>query len=82
VHHAREVHAYNYGDLPVWDLLFGTFENPAAYGTGDVGFDAPADRRYGAMLAFRDVSDSIGTRLQQTGSLARSPEGLATSSSR
>ncbi len=29
VHHQRDVHAYNYGDLPVWDMLFGTFRNPA-----------------------------------------------------
>jgi sterol desaturase/sphingolipid hydroxylase (fatty acid hydroxylase superfamily) len=64
VHHAREVHAYNYGDLPIWDILFGTFKNPAEFGTGDVGFDAPADRRYGAMLAFRDVSDGVGTKVQ------------------
>lgn len=64
VHHAREVHAYNYGDLPIWDILLGTFKNPAGYGTGEVGFDAPADGRYGAMLAFRDVSDSVGTRVQ------------------
>ena len=67
VHHAREIHAYNYGDLPLWDLLFGTFKNPAGYGAGDVGFDAPADGRYGAMLAFRDVSDSVGTKVQRGG---------------
>lgn len=64
VHHAREVHAYNYGDLPIWDLLFRTFKNPAEFGTGKVGFDAPSDRRYGAMLALRDVSDAIGTKVQ------------------
>jgi len=77
VHHAREVHAYNYGDLPLWDLLFGTFRNPAAYGTGGVGFDAPADGRYGAMLAFRDVSDAVGTRVQTSGDAATERAVLA-----
>lgn len=28
VHHARGAHCYNYGDLPIWDMLFGTFHNP------------------------------------------------------
>jgi sterol desaturase/sphingolipid hydroxylase (fatty acid hydroxylase superfamily) len=27
-HHERGVHARNYSDLPVFDLLFGTFHNP------------------------------------------------------
>ena len=72
VHHAREVHAYNYGDLPIWDILFGTFRNPSEFGTGEVGFDAPSDRRYGAMLVLRDVSDTVGTKVQ-TGERAATP---------
>jgi sterol desaturase/sphingolipid hydroxylase (fatty acid hydroxylase superfamily) len=64
VHHQHGVHAYNYGDLPIWDVLFGTFKNPRDFGTEKVGFDPPADRRYAAMLAFQDVSSSVGTRLQ------------------
>jgi sterol desaturase/sphingolipid hydroxylase (fatty acid hydroxylase superfamily) len=27
-HHERGWHRSNYSDLPLWDLLFGTFENP------------------------------------------------------
>jgi sterol desaturase/sphingolipid hydroxylase (fatty acid hydroxylase superfamily) len=80
VHHAREVHAYNYGDLPIWDVLFGTFKNPAAYGPGDVGFEAPHDRRYGAMLGFRDVSDSVGTKVQTRGH-SGTPSGALASGS-
>jgi sterol desaturase/sphingolipid hydroxylase (fatty acid hydroxylase superfamily) len=64
VHHQRDVHAYNYGDFPLWDLLFGTFRNPAEFGREEVGFDSPADVRYGAMLATRDVSEAVGTRVQ------------------
>lgn len=55
LHHRRGVHASNYGDLPWWDLLFGTFRNPPA-SEGACGFDAPADRRVGAMIAWQDVN--------------------------
>jgi sterol desaturase/sphingolipid hydroxylase (fatty acid hydroxylase superfamily) len=55
VHHRRGVHYDNYGDLPVWDMLFGTFRNPTRY-IGECGFEEPADRRMGAMLAFADVN--------------------------
>jgi sterol desaturase/sphingolipid hydroxylase (fatty acid hydroxylase superfamily) len=65
VHHQRDVHAFNYGDFPLWDLLFGTFKNPAEFGKEDVGFAEPADRRLSAMLAFRDVSGAVGTRVQK-----------------
>ena len=27
-HHERGVHARNYGDLPLFDIIFGTFHNP------------------------------------------------------
>lgn len=54
-HHRLGVHAHNYGDLPIWDLLLGTFKNPAHF-EGRNGFEAPADKRIGAMLAFIDVN--------------------------
>lgn len=66
VHHQRGVHAFNYADLPVWDMLFGSFRNPAAF-EGEVGFDAPADKKLGAMLAFADVNAPLEGR----GSLGR-----------
>ena len=55
VHHRLGVHYYNYGDIPAWDMLFGTFRNPTHY-IGEVGFEGDADRRWGAMLAFGDVN--------------------------
>ena len=55
VHHRRGVHDYNYGDLPLWDMLFGSFRNPRHF-MGDCGFETPADRHLGAMLAFADVN--------------------------
>lgn len=31
LHHGRDLHAYNYGDLSLWDQLFGTFRNPSDF---------------------------------------------------
>jgi len=57
IHHGRGIHAYNYADLPLWDMVFGTYRNPTP---GDepreAGFTDGASSRIGAMLAFRDVS--------------------------
>src|SRR4051794_11327904 len=59
--HRLGVHAGNYGDLPLWDLLFGSFRNPASF-DGECGFAAPADRRMLAMLGWRDVNvDEYGS---------------------
>jgi sterol desaturase/sphingolipid hydroxylase (fatty acid hydroxylase superfamily) len=55
-HHRMGVHASNYGDLPLWDLLLGTFRNPRHF-EGACGFEPPADRKLGAMLALRDVNE-------------------------
>lgn len=55
LHHQRDVHAWNYGDLPIWDIMLGTWRNPKDF-EGAVGFDKPATGRFGAMLAFADVN--------------------------
>jgi sterol desaturase/sphingolipid hydroxylase (fatty acid hydroxylase superfamily) len=31
LHHGRDLHAYNYGDVTLWDQLFGTFRNPPEF---------------------------------------------------
>jgi sterol desaturase/sphingolipid hydroxylase (fatty acid hydroxylase superfamily) len=54
-HHERGVHAFNYGDIPLWDIVFGTFRNPAAW-NGQAGFHDGASQRVGDMLLGRDVS--------------------------
>jgi len=58
IHHARNVHAFNYADLPLWDMVFGTFRNGPAVGTPlpRQGFYDGASARVWEMLAFRDVS--------------------------
>ena len=55
VHHQRGVHAYNYSDLPLFDLLFGTFRNPRSH-AAQQGFWDGASAQVPQMLAFRDVS--------------------------
>jgi sterol desaturase/sphingolipid hydroxylase (fatty acid hydroxylase superfamily) len=55
VHHARGVHAYNYGNLMLWDLLLGTFRNPDGFSEIQ-GFWDGASSRLGAMLLGRDVN--------------------------
>ena len=42
VHHARGVHAFNYSELPIVDMLFGTFRNPAQF-IGECGFGDERD---------------------------------------
>jgi sterol desaturase/sphingolipid hydroxylase (fatty acid hydroxylase superfamily) len=57
VHHARGVHAYNYGSFMLWDLVFRTFRNPATFADDEVaGFWDGASERWPAMLAGRDVT--------------------------
>jgi sterol desaturase/sphingolipid hydroxylase (fatty acid hydroxylase superfamily) len=57
IHHARGVHGYNYADLPLWDIVFGTFRNPAADALHPLqGFYDGASARIAEMLAFRDVA--------------------------
>lgn len=54
-HHERGVHARNYSDLPVFDLLFGTFHNPRDFAP-QAGFYHGASARIVDMLLARDVS--------------------------
>jgi sterol desaturase/sphingolipid hydroxylase (fatty acid hydroxylase superfamily) len=56
LHHARGVHAYNYASFPIWDMLFGTYRNPAGFPEA-YGFWDGASARMGAMLVGRDVAE-------------------------
>ncbi len=55
IHHERGVHAYNYADIPFWDIVFGTFCNPATW-DGEAGFYDGASHRVAEMAIGRDVS--------------------------
>ena len=54
IHHAKGVHAYNYSDLPLFDILFGTFRNPSKY-VDETGFYQGASSRVKDMLFFKEV---------------------------
>jgi sterol desaturase/sphingolipid hydroxylase (fatty acid hydroxylase superfamily) len=57
VHHGRGVHAFNYGDIALWDQVFGTFRNPEESDVpARAGFYDGASKRIGPMLLGRDVS--------------------------
>jgi len=56
-HHRMGVHYFNFSDLPLWDIVFGTFRNPAEY-VGECGFEGGRDRRLMAMIAFQDVNST------------------------
>ena len=56
VHHGRGIHRYNYSDLPLWDILFGTFRNPRTVEGLQVGFYRGASARIPEMLVGRDVT--------------------------
>lgn len=55
MHHQEGVHAYNYGDLPLWDILFGTFRNPLSW-NAKCGLGSENEQRLPEMLRGIDVS--------------------------
>lgn len=56
IHHGKGIHKKNYSDLPIFDILFGTFYNPKGYEV-ETGFYEGASDRIGDMLLFRDVTE-------------------------
>ncbi|MDQ4088024.1 MAG: sterol desaturase family protein [Pseudomonadota bacterium] len=55
LHHERGVHARNYGDVPWFDMVFGTFENPREFNS-EVGFYEGGSKRLGEMLIGRVIA--------------------------
>lgn len=55
LHHERGLHHFNYANLPLWDMVFGTFRNPVAW-QGAAGFYTGASRKTLPMLLGRDIS--------------------------
>jgi len=53
VHHQEGHHRQNFADLPLWDMLFGTFHNPKDWELR-CGF-GEHEHELAAMLACRDV---------------------------
>jgi sterol desaturase/sphingolipid hydroxylase (fatty acid hydroxylase superfamily) len=55
LHHEKDVHARNFGDMPVWDRLFGTYGEPVERDLA-LGFEPDRARRWLAMMAMVDVN--------------------------
>ena len=58
IHHQRGVHAFNYANLSLWDIVFGTFRNPRTW-HGEAGFYTGSSKHTLRMLLGRDVADDI-----------------------
>jgi sterol desaturase/sphingolipid hydroxylase (fatty acid hydroxylase superfamily) len=62
IHHQLNVHAYNYGNITLWDRVFGTFKNPDSF-EGRVGFaEKPL---FSPLLLGRDVSGGLGDGVER-----------------
>ncbi|MGE0869052.1 MAG: sterol desaturase family protein [Kofleriaceae bacterium] len=61
IHHERGLHSYNYANLPLWDIVFGTFRNPRDW-QGVAGFYPGSSRPTLRMLIGRDVSNDQPSR--------------------
>jgi len=64
LHHERNVHGYNYSDLPLWDIIFGTFNNPKVW-EGQAGFYDGASEELGKLLLGRNISGQLGVALEE-----------------
>ena len=58
VHHAKGIHANNYSDLPIFDIILGTFNNPKDF-ANETGFYNGASNRIGEMMIFKDINNGI-----------------------
>lgn len=56
IHHQRSKHYNNFSDLPIWDMLFGTFENPRERDM-TCGFKPEREKKLLDMLRFKNVND-------------------------
>lgn len=54
IHHQYEVHHHNYGDIPLWDRLFGTYKDTTTFAER-CGFPTGAEHKLIHMLKFKDV---------------------------
>ena len=55
IHHERGIHGFNYGDIPLFDMIFGTFRNPREW-NGEAGFYDGSSAETAKLLAFRKVA--------------------------
>ncbi|WP_309662148.1 sterol desaturase family protein [Sphingomonas sp.] len=65
LHHERDVHARNFGDMPLWDRIFGTYAAPVERPI-ELGFLPERSRRWLAMAMMVDVNrtDEVDGRIR------------------
>jgi len=61
IHHQEGVHAFNYSDLPMWDMLFGTYRNPREW-EGRCGFGGSNEMRLAEMLRGVDIHEADASK--------------------
>ncbi|QSE99425.1 sterol desaturase family protein [Fulvivirga lutea] len=57
LHHAKGIHGYNYTDLPIIDMIFGTFKNPKSF-CAESGYYLGASNKVIDMLKFKDITNA------------------------
>src|SRR5438552_8379299 len=62
VHHQFRYHTNNFADIPLWDMLFGTFKHPKKF-KGRCGYESWREDRFEDMLFFRDVHAPCAEKL-------------------
>lgn len=55
IHHERGIHGYNYGDIPLFDMIFWTFRNPRNW-QGEAGFYEGSSAETAKLLTFRKIA--------------------------
>lgn len=58
LHHAKGIHAYNYSDLPLFDIILGTFRNPKEF-VAETGFYDGASSKIKQMILFKDINKEV-----------------------
>ena len=58
IHHQRGRHYNNFADLPIWDMMFGTFENPKRVDS-PCGFKIERELHFADMLRLKNVNNSF-----------------------
>lgn len=61
VHHETGRHTHNYSDLPIWDMLFGTYRNPKDDDV-ECGFGPGQEGRLVEMLLGRNIGSTRAGR--------------------
>ena len=64
IHHQEGVHAFNYSDLPMWDMLFGTYRNPREW-DGRCGFGGEREFRVAEMLRGIDIHQADASKVDR-----------------